>query len=185
MDMTLADIVGLGIGITTLLLTFVAAVSVFLIFSMGRRYSDHLEEVEKARKEHVEVIGKLDDAVNLNSQIISEVHLGFSTINSLIGLQSQRSHIRALFRDRPEFSEKVKLEISQIDDRIKAREIEIRILSSSDVGHGASMQALAQTFGDVDTIYFIEKYQRFAQIGDEKRDALAETLTLIKARIRG
>ena len=168
---------------TTLILTFVAAISVFIIFQMGKRYSDHLKEIEDARRENEILADKFRLSIENNSKIVAETHLGFSLVNSLISLHSTREMLENLFRDKKEYQERFRKEAASLDSRIKAREIELRLLAKQGDDVEASLQALAYTFGDVATLEFLATYQKLGSHSDLIKGRISETEGKLKSRI--
>lgn len=183
MGFSLPDLIGLGIGFMAVALTFVALVGALNIYYMGFRYSRHLSEIERARKELDQSFVFLKQDIKKNSELLREMRLGFSVV---AGLVSVRSNFRTFKEIKPETDEEFQrftVEIENLQKKIKAREIELQIIVNEGEHSQASLVGLSETFGDNSTVEFLEAYAKIREQRGKAADQYYEARGQIRARI--
>lgn len=168
---SIPDIVGLGLGFMAAVLSLIALAAAVIIFFLGIRHSRHLREIEEARRELLSVNAQIRADIDRNAALLREVHLGFGTVNSLLTLQSQHRVIAELAVTDNEQKARVETELKSLENRIKARELELKILVNEGQRCRASLLGLSQTFGDHETTEFLKSYASILQArGIEDQD---------------
>ncbi|QFT28878.1 hypothetical protein FIV00_00115 [Labrenzia sp. THAF82] len=155
---SIPDIVGLGLGFMAAVLSLIALSAAVIIFFLGVRHSRHLKEIEIARRELLDSTVAIREDIDRNSALLKEVHLGFNTINSLLTLQSQHRLIAGLEDTDEQLGVRAATELKNLENRMKARELELQIIVSEGQRCRASLLGLSQTFGDHQTIEFLRAY---------------------------
>ena len=182
LGMSISDVLGLGLGFMAIVLTLVALAASVVIFFLGTRHSRHLAEIEKERRELMELNEGIKKDVLNNSYLLKEVHLAFGIILLLINLKSQERKVQSVQHNLINQISR-ESELSNIRDSIKARELELHILANEGLRCRASMQGLAYTFGDRYTIDFFRKYAPILESrGEDSRD-IYEALGLMQGRL--
>lgn len=160
---SIPDIVGLGLGFMAAVLSLIALAAAVIIFFLGIRHSRHLREIEEARRELLAVNAEIRDDIDKNAALLQEVHIGFGAVNSLLTLQSQHRLIVGLEAIDDEQDIRINTEIRSLENRMKARELELKIIVNGGKKCRASLLGLSQTFGDHETTNFLKNYAPILQ----------------------
>ena len=182
LGVTFADLVGLSLGFLAAVLALVAVFATVVIFFLGKRHSEHLKEVELARKALLEETANLQKSVMASADLISEVNLGFDLIRRLTALRSQLQGIESVRLDG-DMKKRALAEKERIKMSIKAREIELLVLSSGGKNCSASLVGLASTYGDHETVLFLRRLAQLLEVRGIDVGRLWETLGMIQGRL--
>lgn len=180
---SIPDIVGLGLGFMAAVLSLIALAAAVVIFFLGIRHSRHLREIEEARRELLLMNDQIRVDIDRNAALLQEVHLGFGAVNSLLTLQSQHRVIAGLAVTDDDQKARVEIELESLENRIKARELEMKILVNEGQRCSASLLGLSQTFGDHETIEFLKNYASILQARGIKNHDYHETRGATLARL--
>ncbi len=180
---TIPDIVGLSLGFMAAVLALIAVFATVVIYFLGKRHSEHLKEVELARRALLDETAILQKRVMASADLISEVNLGFDLIRRLTALRSQLQGIESTRLSDREMKRRAAIEKERIEISIKAREIELLVLSSGGKNCSASLVGLASTYGDHDTVTFLRRLAQLLEARGNEVGRLWETLGTIQGRL--
>lgn len=180
---TIPDIVGLSLGFMAAVLALIAVFATLVIFFLGKRHSAHLDEIESARRDLLLETAEIQKSVRVSSDLISEIHLGFDLIRRLTALRSQLQGIEKIRITDKEMKKNAAVEKGRIEVSIKAREIELLVLSASGKNCSASLIGLASTFGDHETVDFLKRFAQILEARGNEAGGLWEARGMIQGRL--
>lgn len=190
-DANLMDFFALAVTLATVIL---ALMSVIIAWTLGRKYSDHVDEIRVLRMEHVEIIGQLREGANSNSQYSVLLRLGIHSLFALHMLSERRERFQSrlsildsasMFAGRsvsddalPGKRRAIEREISIVNQQMQARIQEIYILTSEKHLRDGYINALVEKFGDAETVSFFSKLSKIKLEGWEAEKFIIATAEL-------
>ena len=142
-----------AVSVFLALMAIIAAIGVFVITFRSEK---HLKEVETARRDLKLHTDELQKQIAATTHLTGEVRLGFSVVASLLMLQMRLYDLENVALTKKEEKQARAREIRIIMEKITARESELRLLSNGRRLPIAALNGLTHTYGDSDTITFLE-----------------------------
>jgi hypothetical protein len=152
----------------------IAAMSVAAIFLLGRKYADHVGEIQFIAAKYNEIERQYGETQLQHRRTTQRLMVGFDRVVRLFvlrtrvdemngALQSLRQEGTWLGRiisepDRPDYEKRLLAHMGACQRQYKARELEILCISSEYAYRGGYLRSLVESVGDEDTLLFLRDY---------------------------
>lgn len=186
-----ADLLGLLVAVMAIVVTILA---VWIGFILTQKYSQHIDELIAMRAEHSRIADLLEAAHSSNANNLVHFKLTLRVLFNLIMSQQRRAKLsvyqgqfesdriwagKVVPHDRSAaVRTQILAELAFSDREMQARQHELYWLVEGENEGEAYLQAIVDTYGDVESLQLMKGLQSLAL-----EDALKERLTVARAEL--
>lgn len=180
------DILVYAITFTTII---IAALSVLAIYLLGRKYRDHVDEIQLISEKYDDVQKKYQDNLIIHRRTTQRLTVGFDRVVRLFILRTRIDEMAGALQvlrtesvwlgrkiedeEKPNYERRLLAHMGASQSQYKARELEILCIASEYAYRGGYLRSLVESIGDQETLTFLHDYSETIDDADVKATYLS------------